>query len=444
MIKFWKEVVKPSVFEHVERREQAILRAALCDCLTEIGEAVFSMLPQDRRLLCQTYLLTKCRILEPTPEDRIVTTSQIRAIGRMMLWPSCYSDSAFVTDSAEILLDVLKRDIRSDGQSFTQKTVALSGTWSLANLAGVLAMQFSNAATLGDEDEYLSCLSANNDQLEFPPHLTVELARVAIKYAKVNTNLMNIRTSSVRALGCFVGCLDGIYTDIPGMSANQEFIQVCADLISTIRGNVETGRAMKVRWNACYAASNCLKPLALFRDKRTSDERAKLIKALLPLVEDFPNFKVRTSAAYAISCASCRTLFEPSGRRLADVCMAVVRGLDSMYDAAHEEGEGQHKADLVDQLCLTFCHLVLLAETSDLQEIDSALQEHSPETLVSSLDAVMLRISPEKGSVIVKTASKMKEVMGENADRRKSRLLEDSQDLCSIFTNLKDSLSKSL
>ena len=41
---------------------------------------------------------------------------------------------------------------------------------------------------------------------------------------------------------------------------------------------------------------------------------------------------------------------------------------------AHEEGEGQHKADLVDQLCLTFCHLVLLAETSDLQEIDSALQ----------------------------------------------------------------------
>ena len=59
---------------------------------------------------------------------------------------------------------------------------------------------------------------------------------------------------------------------------------------------------------------------------------------------------------------------------------------------------------------------------------------------MSSLDAVMLRISPEKGSVIVKTASKMKEVMGD-ADRRKSRLLEDSQDLCSIFTNLKDSLS---
>ena len=45
--------------------------------------------------------------------------------------------------------------------------------------------QFSNAATLGDDDEYLSCLSANNDQLEFPPHLTVELAGVAIKYAKV-------------------------------------------------------------------------------------------------------------------------------------------------------------------------------------------------------------------------------------------------------------------
>ena len=86
--------------------------------------------------------------MDPSPEDRIVTTSQIRAIGRMMLWPSCYSDSAFVTDSAEILLDVLKKDIGRGGGSssssshnFTQKSVALSGTWTLANLAGVLAMQ---------------------------------------------------------------------------------------------------------------------------------------------------------------------------------------------------------------------------------------------------------------------------------------------------------------
>ena len=121
---------------------------------------------------------------------------------------------------------------------------------------------------LGDDDEYLSCLSANNDQLEFPPHLTVELANVAIKYAKVTTNLMNIRTSSVRALGCFMRSMDGIYTDIPGMATNDQFIEVCCDIVSTIKLNVESGRAMKVRWNACYAASNCLKPLVLFRNKR--------------------------------------------------------------------------------------------------------------------------------------------------------------------------------
>ena len=55
--------------------------------------------------------------------------------------------------------------------------------------------QFSNAATLGDDDEYLSCLSANNDQLEFPPHLTVELAGVAIKYAKV---IPSIKSSTLQ------------------------------------------------------------------------------------------------------------------------------------------------------------------------------------------------------------------------------------------------------
>ena len=63
------------------------------------------------------------------------------------------------------------------------------------------------------------------------------------------------------------------------------------------------------------------------------------------------------------------------GVRLSEVSMKVVRGLDAMYDAGgHEEGEGQHKADLVDQLCLTFCHLVMMADASDLQEIDAALQ----------------------------------------------------------------------
>ena len=56
MIKFWKEVIKPSIFDHVERREQAILRAALCDCLTEIGEAVFSILPQVQFLFLHSCL----------------------------------------------------------------------------------------------------------------------------------------------------------------------------------------------------------------------------------------------------------------------------------------------------------------------------------------------------------------------------------------------------
>ena len=124
------------------------------------------------------------------------------------------------------------------------------------------------------------------------------------------------------------------------------------------------------------------------------------------------------------------------GLRLSEVCMKVVRGLDAMYDAGgHEEGEGQHKADLVAQLCLTFCHLVMMADASDLQEIDCALQEHSPETLVSSLDAAMIRISPEKGSVIVNTASRMKEVLAPNKHKSQTSD-ESSQDLYAIFNNL--------
>ena len=432
MIKFWREILKPNIFDYVERRENTNLKSALCDCLSEIGESVFSILPQDRRLLCQTYLLTKCRIVDPTPENRIITSAQVRAIGRMMLWPSCYSDSAFVTDSAEILLQVLKGDLESNASSL--KCIALSGTWSLANLAGVLAMQFSNASVLTDDDEFLSGLSANNDQLDFPPHLTVELASVAIRYAQVKNNWMNIRTNSVRALGSFVRCLDGIYTDVPGMADNEEFIEVCSKLISTITMNVESGKAMKIRWNACYAAAQCIRPLTLFRNKHLIEKRTELIDNLILLLVDFPNYKVRTSAAFALSCAASKDIFNG---RLCDICMRVVRALDdSTYDT-QEEGEGQHRADSIDQLCLTFCQLLLLADVSDLQEINSALVDHSPETLVRSLNTVVFRISPSKGSAIAKTVSRMK-------DLSSKANMKGQQDLLNIFCNLDSCLKDPL
>ena len=50
---------------------------------------------------------------------------------------------------------------------------------------------------------------------------------------------------------------------------------------------------LKVRWNACYAAGGVLKPSSIFEEKQLMSKRFLLIETLLPIVENFPNFKVR-------------------------------------------------------------------------------------------------------------------------------------------------------
>ena len=76
MVHFWSSFfIRPVMFDYIERRGEDILQAALCDCLSEVGELVFSRLPSDRRMLCVTYLLRKC-YLEEGADSRAITTSQ--------------------------------------------------------------------------------------------------------------------------------------------------------------------------------------------------------------------------------------------------------------------------------------------------------------------------------------------------------------------------------
>ena len=50
---------------------------------------------------------------------------------------------------------------------------------------------------------------------------------------------------------------------------------------------------MKVRWNACYAAGAVFNPSYIFEDKKLASKRLQVVDSLLPIVENFPNFKVR-------------------------------------------------------------------------------------------------------------------------------------------------------
>ena len=99
----------------------------------------------------------------------------------LVSWPTCYSDSAILIDSAEILLDVLGRETDSN----IHKNVALSGSWALANLVDALAKQSkTGGGTIFAELDHVNVdeTPSLNGDLEFPPHLTLQLAKVAIRY----------------------------------------------------------------------------------------------------------------------------------------------------------------------------------------------------------------------------------------------------------------------
>jgi hypothetical protein len=49
LLRFWLAFLKPKVFQVVEERSEQSLKAALCDCLSAIGEHIYQQLPVEKR-----------------------------------------------------------------------------------------------------------------------------------------------------------------------------------------------------------------------------------------------------------------------------------------------------------------------------------------------------------------------------------------------------------
>lgn len=169
LLHFWLAVLKPTLINSVEARECPVLKAALCNCVAEIG-GTFSALPTDRRMLAVTLLLRLCR----DPDHRTVTAAT-RGIGMLVANESLQNDVTFLTDSAEIMLEIFQ-------ESQMHQSVITSCTWALANLSDSLAKHHLQQ----EVDDF------------FPPHLVLELMKVAINMASASS--MNVRSNSVRSL----------------------------------------------------------------------------------------------------------------------------------------------------------------------------------------------------------------------------------------------------
>ena len=57
---FWVDFLKQSNFELLDKYPNANIKSAFCDCLAEMGGYLYSELPQPKKIVCVSYILSQC------------------------------------------------------------------------------------------------------------------------------------------------------------------------------------------------------------------------------------------------------------------------------------------------------------------------------------------------------------------------------------------------
>ena len=196
----------------------------------------------------------------------------------------------------------------------------------------------------------------------------------------------------------------------------QEVEDICSSAVDAIVMNVSSGKVMKVRWNACYAAGGILRTRNLFRSESFND---KLIEALIPVIEECPNYKVRINASLALMSVPTREAFD---NHFSKAVVTIAKAMESTVTSFDEVEEVQvllrklihekerliyvffsflqHRTELIDQLCLTYAYLLSMATSEDVFLLESQLIGYV-DLMAETMKSVLLRISPEKTTVFV-------------------------------------------
>ena len=101
----------------------------------------------------------------------------------MVSLPTLQNDMAFLTDGAEIILELLNSQT-------AHHTVVTSCTWAMANLSDSIAKYHCFRAS--KEQEQLTSMAL--DEI-FPPFIVLELIRKSVTYSFATNSHMNIRSN---------------------------------------------------------------------------------------------------------------------------------------------------------------------------------------------------------------------------------------------------------
>jgi len=391
---FWVDFLKHQNFALLDKYPNANIKSAFCDCLAEIGGFLFSELPEPKKKLFITYILSQCgegRVVDvdaPLPslerqiQDRAALSSCLRTLGIVVMFPTYVTDTAFHIDVADAILPHLPaKQVESTPQLRPQqpgqrpygldpsnKAVRVSASWALANLTDTLVQAEKEC----EED--------------FPVTIARNILYTAISAAKNPNSAVNTKSNAVRCVGNML-----YYLTRERVGGEEEFDKVMGVGATCMLENIKTGKIMKIRWNACYAASNILRKKGM---EKNYGWKVELLECLLETVRDFQNFKVRINAAVALGSAASRGT-------LGDFYIPVIEGLVDSLGSTHSEevfGEWQHQENLRDQLSLSLCQIIALCkEEKEFSKLCNVVGD-SWDLVETSLSHSIKRISPEKSS----------------------------------------------
>ena len=384
-IAFWVDFLKQPNFQLLDKFPNANIKSAFCDCLAEMGGHIYSELPQPKKLVCVSYILSQCALQEDSQglsldrqiQDRAALSSSLRTLGIMVMFPTYLTDTAFHVDVADAVLPHLptsKPQAKSDTKALdpSNKAVKISASWALANLTDTLVQA---DATISDCEE------------KFPVIIAKKILYAAVASARDGGSAVNTQSNAVRCVG---NMLYYLHTERLGLDtgAGDSAISDGVDCITTL---INTGKIMKIRWNACYAAGNVLKKTDIDAD---FSWKRSLVDCLLDAVRNHQNFKVRINAAYALGCPVRR---ESLGEQYVEVVGALVDSLATTH-SDQVAGEWTHMENLRDQIVLSLCQLLALCkDAKEFCQLCTTLSNNY-DLFETSLKMSIKRISPEKCS----------------------------------------------
>ncbi|EDV24117.1 uncharacterized protein TRIADDRAFT_26416 [Trichoplax adhaerens] len=264
-VNYWKYLLSDVLQNLSQPSVNSTIRAAGCDCLSMIGAEVFQELPMTLRIFCMTTLLTLCK-----DENPFVKASAVRCVGVFTMYPMLRDDTSFTADCVIEILNAIEN---------SQLNVRVKAAWSLANVIDAMVVNRS----------------------QYHENFSMKLiSRIYAVILKATDDNDKIKFNIMRALGNMLQFLSSNHLE------KEEFQDYISKSMALLSKSVGSGM-MKVRWNACSALGKMFQntAIAVGAIKWTTS----VFNTLMFAIETCKNFKVRITAAQALSSASDRRCY---------------------------------------------------------------------------------------------------------------------------------------